>query len=229
MSTQWRRLAIRLLLPVSWRLFRCRRGETLHRFSVTEADSAWHFLNALSHVDQLAIRARLFNNALEETHHAALFSQAAKDEAQAPIRLPITERDTIYDPQRGLQHFYAFVYVGERDVYDQFDAYASAVGAGSVSGIFSQLKEDEDGHMQFAEQRLESMDLNRSTVLSQVRAIRRRRQWESWGRGLRRVADLTTTLFLSVLYLILGGLDIASYSRAQAAARSATQGRIVLR
>lgn len=222
MSMQWRRLAIRLALPVSWRLFRRRRGETLHRFSVTEADSAWHFLNALSHVDQPAIRARLFNNALEETHHAALFSQASKDEALAPIHLPITERGTIYDPQRGLQHFYAFIYVGEKDVYDQFDAYASAIGSGSVNEIFSQLKEDEDGHMQFAEQRLAAMDLNRHVVLREVRSIRRRRLLESWGRSLRWVSDLTMTLFLRALYLTLGAFGIASYSRAQAAARSAT-------
>ena len=219
MTIMWRRVAIRLVLPLTWRVFRRRRGQTLHRFSVTEADSAWHFLNALSHVDQPAIRARLFNNALEETHHASLFAQAAKDEARLPIHLPIEERGTIYDPQKGLHHFYAFVYVGEKDVYDQFDAYASAIRTGSVSNIFSHLKEDEDGHMQFAEQRLAAMDLNRSAVLRHLQSIRRRRLLESWGRGARWVSDLTMTLFLSVLYFVLGALGIASYSRAQAAAR----------
>ena len=138
MSIMWRRLAIRLFLPFTWRFFIRRRGETLHRFSVTEADSAWHFLNALSYVDQPAIRARLFNNALEEVHHAALFAQAAKDVSQTPIHLPIQERGRIYDPQKGLQHFFAFVYVGEKDVYDQFSAYTSAIGTrGSRQYLFA--------------------------------------------------------------------------------------------
>ena len=74
--------------------------------------------------------------------------------------------------------------------------------------------------MRFAEQRLATMNLNRSTVLRQVQSIRRKRLLETWMRGLRWISDLAITLFLSVLYLILGAMGIASYSRAQAAARS---------
>jgi rubrerythrin len=221
MSLQWRRLAIRIALPFSWRLFRARRGEILQRFSATEADSAWHFLYAASHVDQPAIRARLFNNALEEVHHAALFAEAAHDHAPAPIHLPIEERVAIYDPRKGLQHFYAFVHVGEKDVYDQFDAYAAAIGTDSVKRIFSHLKEDEDGHMQFAEQRLTAMGANQGAVLRQVRSIRRRRLLESWGRGWRRVSDLATTLLLSALYFLLGAVACASCRRAQETQESA--------
>jgi hypothetical protein len=220
MSLQWRRLAIRIALPFSWRLFPGRRGEILQRFSVTEADSAWHFLYAVSHVDQPAIRARLFNNALEELHHAALFAEAAQEQARAPIHLPIDERAAIYDPQKGLQHFYAFVYVGEKDVYDQFDAYASAIGVESVKSIFSHLKEDEDGHMQFADQRLAGLGAKQGVVLRQVRSIRRRRSLESWARGWRRVCDLATTLLLSALYFLFGVFACASCRRAQDSAES---------
>ena len=220
MSLHWRRLAIRIALPFSWRLFPGRRGEVLQRFSVTEADSAWHFLHALSHVDQPAIRARLFNNALEEVHHAGLFAEAAHEQAQAPLHIPVEERVAIYDPQKGLQHFYAFVYVGEKDVYDQFDAYAAAVGAESVKSIFSHLKEDEDGHMQFAEQRLAALGTKQGVVLRQVRSIRRRRFLESWVRGWRRVCDLTTTLLLSALYFLFGVFACASCRRAQESAES---------
>jgi hypothetical protein len=66
-------------------------------------------------------------------------------------------------------------------------------------------------------------------VLRQVRLIRRRRQLESWGRGLRWFSDLIMTLFLSALYLTLGALGIGSYSRAQAAARSVPIGGEVRR
>jgi rubrerythrin len=215
-----RHLAIRLALPFSWRLFPKRRGQTLQRFAITEADSAWHFLYALSHVDQPRIRARLFNNALEEVHHASLFQQAAKDEAQAPIHLPTKERSNIYSPSKGLQHFYAFVYVGEKDVYDQFDAYASAIDTPSVREIFVHLKEDEDGHMQFAEQRLAAMPLNQRTVLRQVRIIRWQRLLETWGRGLERISDLLATVVLSAIYFFLGVLGRTSNHRAQAAIRS---------
>ena len=228
MSLQWRRLAIRIALPFSWRLFPGRRGEILQRFSVTEADSAWHFLHALSHVDQPAIRARLFNNALEEVHHAALFAEAAQAQAQAPVHLPVEERGAIYDPQKGLQHFYAFVYVGERDVYDQFDAYAAAIGAQSVKNIFSRLKEDEDGHMQFAEQRLAALGTKQEVVLRQVRSIRRRRFLESCVRGCRRVTDLATTLLLSALYFLFGVFACASCRRAQESAESAGAGNKAL-
>jgi len=217
----WRSLAIRIALLVSWRLFHNRRADTLQRFAVTEADSAWHFLYALSHVDQPAIRARLFNNALEEMHHSGLFERAARDAAETLIHLPTAERTVIYDAQKGLQHFYAFVYVGEKDVYDQFDAYARAIDTESVSAIFSNLKQDEAGHMQFAEQRLAALDLNRSTVLRQVRAIRRWRLLEAWGRGLRQASDLIMTLLLSAIYFSLGALGRASYGQAQEAARLA--------
>ncbi len=224
MALALRRLAIRLMLPVSWRLFRNRRGETLYRFSVTEADSAWHFLHALSQVDQPAIRARLFNNALEELHHASLFEQAARDEARAPLHIPAKERGPIYNPQKGLQHFYAFVYVGEKDVYDQFDSYASAIKTDSIKEIFLHLKEDEEGHMQFAEQRLAMLDMNQRMVLRQVKAIRRRRLLESWGRGLRRVSDLIASLFLGAIYFSLGALGIGACRRAQAASRCLVSG-----
>lgn len=221
----WRRLAIRLALPISWRLSRRRRADVLQRFAVTEADSAWHFLHALSHVDQPGIRARLFNNALEEIHHATLFEQAAREEARAPIHLPIEERCAIFDPRKGLQHFYAFVFVGEKDVYDQFDAYASAIAAGSVRRIFTQLKEDEGGHMQFAQRRLEAMKLDYRVVSREMRAIRRRRLVQSWGRGLRAVADTVTTFLLSALYFSLGGLSLASSRRAHKTGRYARPGR----
>ena len=215
MSMPWRRLAIRMALPFSWRLFPGRRGAVLQRFSVTEADSAWHFLHALSHVDQPAIRARLFNNALEEVHHAALFAEAAQSHAQATIHLPVEERVAIYDRRKGLQHFYAFVYVGEKDVYDQFDAYAAAIAAESVKSIFSHLKEDEDGHMQFAEQRLAALGAKQGAALRQVRSIRRRRLLESWVRGWRRVSDLATTLLLGALYFLFGVFARAACRRAQ--------------
>jgi hypothetical protein len=220
MSLQWRRLAIRIALPFSWRLFPGRRGEVLQRFSVTEADSAWHFLHALSHVDQPAIRARLFNNALEEAHHAGLFAEAARDQARAPVQLPVDERVAIYDPRKGLQHFYAFVYVGEKDVYDQFDAYAAAIGDPSVKSIFAHLKEDEDGHMQFAEQRLAALGTKQKVVRCQVRSIRRRRFLASWLRGWRRVSDLALTLLLSAIYFLFGVFSFASCRRAQESAAS---------
>lgn len=229
MRLQWRRLAIRIALPVSWRLFPGRRGEVLQRFSVTEADSAWHFLYALSHVDQPAIRARLFNNALEEVHHAALFAEAAQDQARTTIHLPVEERVAIYDPHKGLQHFYAFVYVGEKDVYEQFDAYAAAIGAQSVQSIFSHLKEDEDGHMQFAEQRLAALGTKKGVVVRQVRSIRRWRLLESWVRGWRRVSDAGSTLLLSALYFVFGVFACASCRRAQKSAESAGAGNKALR
>jgi rubrerythrin len=224
MSIQWRRFIIRLALPFSWRLFPQRRAEVLQRFSVTEADSAWHFLHALSQVDQPPIRARLFNNALEEVHHASLFAEAARGEASEVLHLPTAERDTIYDPRQGLQHFYAYVYVGEKEVYDQFDAYAGAIGSRAESRIFSQLKEDEAGHMQFAEQRLAEMGVNRSGVMAQVRTIRRQRLLQSLGRGFRGVSDTMMTLVLGTIYFSLGALGLSSLRRAQRAARTAALG-----
>ena len=226
MRLQWRRFAIRLTLPFSWRFFPGRRGEILQRFSATEADSAWHFLHASSHVDQPVIRARLFNNALEETHHAALFGQAAQDHARTPIHIPVQERIAVYDPQKGLQHFYAFVYVGEEDVYGQFDAYAAAIGADSVKSIFSHLKEDEAGHMQFAKQRLVATDAKQANILREVRSIRRRRLVESWTRGWRCASDWAVTLVLSAVYVLFGPVVRAACRRAQSNPCTGTRGEL---
>lgn len=226
-SLFWRRAAIRLLLPLSWRLYPQRRGQVLQRFAVTEADSAWHFLDAMSRVDQPGIRARLFNNAVEEQHHSELFATAARGHALVPPRIPIAERTAIYDASRGLQHFFAFVQVGEQDVYEQFDAYAAAIGTESVRSIFRHLKQDEEGHMRFAEQRLAAIVAKRDAGASLVRAIRLQRLIDSLVRGGRRAADFLLTLLFSAVYFPLGLVAAAACRRALASdpARSGTARR----
>lgn len=206
MSMYWRRAMIRMALPFTWRVSRPQAARGLAKFSAIEADSAWQFLHALDAVDDPAQRASLFNNALEEVHHAALFERAATFYTDAPPDKPRPERKALYDPAKGLTYFLAYVYVGEQDVYNQFGSYCAAIGPGPAQDAFRSAREDEDGHVEIAMAILRKEIGSESAIRRKVAGIRLRRGWEAWLRFSKALGEISSGVALGAVYFVFGPL-----------------------
>ncbi len=97
-----RRLLIRLVLPLTWRRFAGMKAARLLRFSVTETDSAWQILQALTVVEDPVVRAQALQHAFEEVHHASAFATVAAAACERPPDRPVPARVPIF--QAGSQH-----------------------------------------------------------------------------------------------------------------------------
>jgi carbamoyltransferase len=206
MNQLLRRLAVRCFLPLSWRLSRRRVASSLERFSQVEADGAWQMLQALRGVDDPQFRVELFNNALEEVHHAALFARVARSYADTLAPYAHRERRQLFDPHAGLAAFEAVHFVGEVDVYDQFLTYAAASPYEDIKATFLQIRGDEADHQRLAYDQLAKMLGSEETLRRMIRAVRRARAYEQWGRLLQGVGGAMSTTLSAALYGALGSL-----------------------
>lgn len=205
METWFRRAAIRLFMPVTWGLSRRRTARKLEEFSTIEADSAWQFLRALEAVEDPDHRARLFNNALEEVHHAALFSRASAEYSDRIQPRPQPEREAIFDPDNGgLRRFLAYAYVGEMDVFQQFEAYHAAARPGPAREAFASAMEDESDHVDLAMAILRKTHGSDKAIRREIRNIRLGRAWRTWLRFSKALGEFTSGVLLTVIYFAFG-------------------------
>lgn len=204
MTALSRRMAIRFVTPLSWRASPERLARSLQRFSEVEADSAWQMLQALDAVDDVRFKVGLFNNALEELHHAGIFARLARQHADRPPSADTPGRTQIYDPGRGLPDFGARMFVGEADVYAEFLDYATAAPQDSVRSAFLEIRGDEEDHQDLAYDELVKMVGSRAEAARMIRRVRRERRFEAWTRFGKAVGEITSSLLLSVAYLLFG-------------------------
>ena len=212
MSMGLRKAMIRLFLPVWWKPSRRRIAEKMEHFSVIEADSAWQFLRGLDAVENPVDRAQMFNNALEEVHHAALFERAAGSYREQMGSRLTPEREQLYEAEKGLDWFLAYAYVGEQDVLSQFEAYAAAVGPGRARDTFEDAMGDEADHVVLARELLLKIFGSEKILRKHERKIRRQRAWQSWLRFSKALGELSSGLILSGIY-IPAGLIYSRFSR----------------
>jgi rubrerythrin len=210
MGMYLRRFTIRLMIPIVWNISKRRAAKALQTFSATEADSGWQFLYALDAMEDPKLRASLFHNAMEEMYHSAEFEKLSSLFSDEMTTKPKPERKPLYDRTKPLASFLAYVYVGEKDVYDQFDAYSAAVKkAAAVEGlkhtIFDEAKEDEDGHLKLARQALIEEYGSKARAEREVVKIRLKRAYDSWLRFSKRLGEFSSSLLISAIYFT-GGL-----------------------
>ncbi|MFZ5478004.1 MAG: hypothetical protein ACOZNI_14615 [Myxococcota bacterium] len=198
-----RRLFIRALLPLTWRHFARMKAARLLRFGVTETDSQWQILHALDAVDDPLTRAKMLQHALEEAHHASEFRAVALAVADALPPKPLPARAPIYVPETGLAEFVAYAYVGELDVFRQFDAYAAGIGDPDARRVFREAKLDELGHVGLTWGLLTGVEPV-AAANRRVRWIRLRRLWDTWLRFGKALGDVNAAVVLGALYAIFG-------------------------
>ena len=197
-----RKAVIRMLTPWSWRV-PDRLAESLNRFSQIEADSAWQMLQALESVEDPTFKGKLFTNALEEVHHAAIFAELARDFAKFPLPLDSKRREQAFDPSGGLVKFEAFHYVGEFDVYNQFLTYAHAAPSPRVREAFLAIRGDEDEHQKLAYKELVRLTQSPQAARRLLRSVRFSRFRAACKRFSKALGDGISSLILSLLYLLV--------------------------
>lgn len=203
-----RKLAIRLILPLTWRPSRKRTAAQLQRFSVTEADSGWQILYALDAIDDPALRCKVLQHAMEEVHHACEFNRVSLPyTAELPRKL-LCRRDPIFLREKGVDGlitFVAYAEVGEKDVFDQFDSYAGAIGGPAARSVFLEAKKDEEGHIGLCHGILLGLVGTEEAAARKIRMTRLRRIYETWKRGGKAIGDTMLALILTTVFAV-GGL-----------------------
>jgi rubrerythrin len=223
-SISIRRLAIRLFIPISWRISRQRIAKSLRRFSEVEADSAWQMLAALDGVADPEFRAQLFNNALEEVHHSYIFRNLARKYEEQLISPSPQERRRLFDPRQGLVMFEAYRFVGESDVYRDFLAYAEAAPYQDIRDTFIAIRGDEEEHQKLAYAKLDRLCGSTTATRRLILKVRLRRAWDSWIRASKKIGDFFFSLILLAIYFTLGMLS-APFCKARLRADPAFQHR----
>jgi len=212
----FRNVAIRILLPLFWRPSPKRTSAGLERFAITETDSVWQILLTLKAVSDPKVRAKVFQHALEEAHHASEFTRVAAGICAVPPHRPRPERIPIYDESRGdqaLADFMAYAHVGEQDVFDQFSSYAAGVGLPEAAAVFHEAKKDERGHAALTLHFLKGLLPSPRAVRMRIVKTRFRRAYEGWLRFSKNIGEGPMTLLLSLSYLGAGLLAAPSCAR----------------
>jgi hypothetical protein len=199
-----RRLAIRIVTSISWRWSPGSLARSLNRFSIVEADSAWQMLEALDAVPDIAFRVKLFNNALEEVHHAELFRNLANSYSPLPLPNGGPERIRLFDPRRGLAEFEAYHFIGESDVYNQFLAYANSAPFSSLRETFLAIRGDEGEHQKLAYAELHQLVGSKWGTYRLIARIRLLRMYQAASRMGKAISGVCSAAVLTICYLVTG-------------------------
>lgn len=197
-----KRIAIRTITTLSWRISRRRLARSLQRFSQVEADSAWQLLRALEDTHDSTYRAKLFRNALEEVSHAELFYRLAREHSDFPPSLATPRRQPVYDLSNGVADFEAYLFLGEAGVYQQFLSYARAAPESNLRDTFLAIRRDEEGHQSAAYDELLELMANRAAAGRLIRRNRFKRFYQAWLRASEAIGDFIFWIILNIIYLI---------------------------
>lgn len=142
MISRIRQVLIRITLPLSWRGKSQRIGATLRRFALIEADSGWQYLQAADALPEPAVRARMFLNALDEKHRAALFDRMAHQVDPITLRRPSGHRKALLTDPAELPDFLATIELGRHDLHSELESYGKASGDPRVAKLFLAMRDD---------------------------------------------------------------------------------------
>lgn len=204
-----RRIGIRLVLPVVWGLSRKRTAVALNKFAITEADGAWQDIYAIGQVSDPRLKAKLFQHAIEESHHSALFEAASWNYSDVLQPRNCSERISLFkgsDPATALRSFYAYECVGENDVCEEFSAYASAAPYTDLKEIFERLRGDEEAHAAYTRKVYEEILPSAGKRWWGMLLARSQRVYQAWLRFSEGMGSLPSTVLLSATYYLLGFL-----------------------
>lgn len=208
-----RRLALRLVLPRSWRDDR-RLAASLQRFADVEADSAWQLLQAQAACPDVAGRAALLADAAEELEHAEGFARLAVRRSAAPLPLLRSARAPLWSGHAAT--FHARLQVAEAEVEAEFADYARAAPHEDLRAHLESIRQDEAGH---AEQAWGAVVRAAGSEAQARRLVRRaswRREWEAFVRAAAVVGDGVSGLLLGLIFFV-GGAVLAPLARSRLA------------
>lgn len=212
-----RRWLARHLTPLVWKLAPRRRARAMREYSLIEKDSGCQILDALGLVADPKTRAELFQQVLEEFHHADLFENACRELADAPVGTPVVTRDSLLAPGAGpeaLLDLVAYVHVGEAAVDEDFGEYAGAPIDREIARAFARARADERQHVADSYRLLGRFDGGKPGrarwALFKARALR---AWRTYVRAMRAIGEVPLAAVLTALYAAAGPLMRGSSRR----------------
>lgn len=202
-----RKITIRILLPIWWRLFDDAPAKALNKFSIVEFDSAWQSLKALQASEEAEIRAKLFRHAFEEIAHGEIFLAIATSVSKVPLTSLFPERNPILKSpdKKGFTEFYADEFVGENRIQSEFETYYSAVPFKNVKAVFEKVKKDEWGHALYTSKMLDQM-VDSNVINRNLRILRAdlKYGYQAWLRFSKSIGELYSDLVLKIIYFTCG-------------------------
>lgn len=200
----------RHLTPLVWRLSPRRRAQAMREYALIEKDSGCQILDALDLVPDPATRAELFQQVLEEFHHADLFEGACRELSDSPVGTPVVTRDALVAPGAGpeaLLDLVAYVHVGEAAVDEDFGDYARAPLDREIARAFARARADEHHHVADSARLLARFDGgDPSKARWALLKARLLRGWRSYVQAMRVVGELPLAVLLAALYAVAGPL-----------------------
>lgn len=208
--TMLRGRLVRNLTPLIWKFAPRRRAQAMREYSLVEKDSGCQILDALEIVEDPAIRAELFQQVLEEFHHADLFENACRELSDEPVGTPVVTRDVLVKPGVGseaLLDLIAYVYVGEAAVDEDFGEYARAPLDREISRAFARARADEYQHVADSRRLLARFD-GRVPGRARWALLKARglRAWRVYVRAMRAIGEFLLAALLTALYAVSGPL-----------------------
>jgi hypothetical protein len=204
-----RRILIRILTPIVWRVSKARKLDALQDFSDTELDSGWQCLLAMEAIQDPKVKAKLFQHSLEEFFHAEMFASLLASLSSAPRKRHAFAREMLLrgrDPDAFLA-FLVQVYVGETEINRDFLTYAKAHIDAPIRSLFLRIQDDEEAHeedswnllVRFAEGKLWKLRwyLLRAHVI---------RAWRRYKSVMQSFGNMMLWLNLSTIYFVFGSL-----------------------
>ena len=211
-----RHLILRFVLPNVWRFFPQRKLAALQEFSQTELDSAWQSLYAYEFVNDPKLKAELFSHALEEFHHANLFSKLHDSYEKAPMDLPVIHREAVLTGKNRseLIDFLSYVHVGEREVNFDFKVYAAAKIDPKIRDLFVKVLKDEEHHQgDSLAMLMEASGGTRSEVRWALWKASGSRVYRQYVGLLSAFGKIPLAFVLSIIYFSVGWLAVGSIRR----------------
>jgi rubrerythrin len=211
MINLFRKLAIKTVLRVRWRLQPRSLAKTLARFSDVEADSAWHFGNAADLLEHPIHRAAMIATAVEETHHAYLFKNLATRDGGDPGASGLA-RKQLLGSAADLPRFLAYTHISEGRIHQEFSVIARASVDADVKATIASISADEGAHEEDARQMLREV-ISPQVLERAIHHAKWKRTYDDWMFAVGGLGHLNSTIWLSLVYLALGGVAAASCRR----------------
>jgi hypothetical protein len=156
------------------------------------------------HAENPVHRAELFEQALEEISHAEEFRAFYHLHTGDRIRRLQEEKRVLFAKNETWKLF-AFCLIGENDAAHRFEKIAANHFSPTLDRLLRRILADEKGHQRQAELLLAGTGLTQAAIDRETRRVRLTRFREAWLRSGRQIADLVSSILLTVVYFLFSG------------------------
>lgn len=204
-----------LLRPLYWAIWSSprRRARKLLQFAIVEAQGGRDLVRAAELTRDPALRQHFIAHARDEERHARMFrSRGLALQADRPGHTEKRMTDWIGQGEQGLEglrikeesdgSLLAFIHLSEGCAARDFAAYARVLGQDPLTRtLFEHILKDEEHHMRYSLAELKRVAPGRSRAL--LWKARLRRLWKAYLRLAGAIANVISTVLLTIQYFVL--------------------------